>query len=350
MPLQTNNANSQAIQLDTSVKADVSPRRHLIGRIALLLILAVIGLLYWQHQSVYDWARLVDYTPPPAIAKLAEQTTMTDHAKHLYYINHPQINSRSDFLTNCKQHEQTIVLGCYHGGETGIFILKIVDNPELSGVEQVTAAHEMLHAAYDRLDGSAKQKLNAELESFYISGQVPRQVEKEINQYKKTEPTQLKNEMHSIFGTEVANLPAGLETYYSQYFTDRHQVVKYAEHYQKAFRSRQQQIKHYKSLLPGIKAQVNDNEAQLRSLSGQLDSIKADIQADKRRRNWQQYNQDVDKYNQMVRQYNAILNTTKALINRYNDLVHQINSLVLEEQQLTQELSGHSLPAKASSD
>ncbi len=38
--------------------------------------------------------------------------------------------------------------------------------------------------------------------------------------------------MHSVLGTEVANLPPALENYYKQYFTNRQAIVNYANQYE----------------------------------------------------------------------------------------------------------------------
>ncbi len=42
-----------------------------------------------------------------------------------------------------------------------------------------------------------------------------------LEDYKKTEPGQIANELHSILGTEIADLSPELEQHYSKYFNNR---------------------------------------------------------------------------------------------------------------------------------
>ena len=52
--------------------------------------------------------------------------------------------------SNCDTEERTTaILGCYY--QRHIYLFDI-NNKELDGTLDVTAAHEMLHAAYDRLN------------------------------------------------------------------------------------------------------------------------------------------------------------------------------------------------------
>src|SRR5436190_8606187 len=130
------------------------------GFIFPLGIAALVLLAFLNYQKLYDWSRLRSYQPPPTVATLAVQDTMTEEAKHLFYVNHPElVGDVGTFRQNCTVAEQTIVLGCYQSGETGIYVYDVKD-PRLSGVEQVTAAHEMLHGAYERL--SAKEKVQVD--------------------------------------------------------------------------------------------------------------------------------------------------------------------------------------------
>ncbi len=134
-----------------------------------LRIIAVLGVALANRQGIYDWLRLRGYDPPSAVVKLADQDGMKDYTRHLFYLNRPQLLSDvSSFRQACTQSENTIVLGCYHPGEDGIYIYDVQD-PKLSGVEQVTAAHEVLHAVYERLSDSDRQSLDRQLQGFSAS-------------------------------------------------------------------------------------------------------------------------------------------------------------------------------------
>jgi hypothetical protein len=314
------------------------------GRVVLVLLLAVFGAVIWQRTAIGDWFRLYGYHPSAAITALADETTMTPDARHLFYINRPAIDDKTMFASKCTTQEKAIVLGCYHDGENGIYILSISSKSELNGVMQVTAAHEMLHAAYARLSTSEKTKIDRELQDYYDHGLTDKSIKADVDSYRSSEPGQLLNEMHSIFGTEVAKLPAPLEQYYSRYFTNRQAVVKQAEKYEAAFRSRETAVKHYDTQLTSLKTTIKKEQSDLSKKGAKLDSQRAQVDRYRAQRNYSAYNAGVVSYNALVNQYNDELAQLKSDIHAYNDIVNKRNALVLEEQELVQELNGN-LPA-----
>ncbi|MEJ0073595.1 MAG: hypothetical protein WDN27_06025 [Candidatus Saccharibacteria bacterium] len=269
---------------------------------------------------------------------------MTPKAQHLFYVNHPDITDSSAFTSHCPAGgEKTIVLGCYLSPDQGIYVYAVSD-ARLDGVEQVTAAHETLHAAYRRLSTSERNKVDAMLMDYYEHDLTDQRIKDTIAAYKQSEPNDVVNEMHSVFGTEVPNLPAPLEQYYKQYFTDRSKITAYAADYQAEFTGRQAQIASDDAQLATIKQQIDTDENTLNQQKSTLDTQSAQLDAERSSGQQQAYNSGVGSYNRAVDAYNNLLVTTKSLINQYNTLVAARNALVLEEQQLTQELSANSLP------
>jgi len=305
-----------------------------------LLLVGVFALVWTHRNALYDWARLRDYTPPLAVVSLADQTTMTASSRRLFYVNRPEIQSRDAFNTSCPNNggEQTIILGCYHDHETGIFVYDVTD-AQLNGVQQVTAAHEMLHGAYERLSTGERSKVDAMLQDFYTNGLQDKRVKDTIDAYRKTEPNDLVNEMHSIFGTEVANLPPGLEAYYTQYFTNRQQVVAFATQYQQAFTGREAQIAQYDAQLKSLKADIEQKENDLKNQGDELNSTRTQVERSNDA-------SQVEAYNANVNQYNALLQTVNNQINQFNSLLDKRNAIALEEKQLYQSINS-SLPTQA---
>jgi hypothetical protein len=330
----------------TATSATPTPRRRRFKRLLLFALLfwviAALAVLQY-HRSILDWMSLRGYTPPANVAALATADTMTPTARHMFYVNHPTIDSKTAFVKNCNfGSEQSIVIGCYHSNQAGIHLLDVSD-PRLAGVEQVTAAHEMLHAAYDRLGLKERTRIDALLQAYYDTVTDAR-IKATIDQYRKTEPSDVVNEMHSIFGTEIATLTPQLETYYSQYFSNRATVTNYAAAYGNEFTSRQQHVATYDAQLTQIKAEIEANTSALSTEQAQLQSFRARLD-NERSTNTSQYNQDVDQYNARVNAYNAKIATTRTLIERYNDLVDKRNAIALEEQQLARAISGDTVPA-----
>ena len=292
-------------------------------------LLAAPFLVYFNAQALTDWAQLRNYMPPAVVASLASQDTMTAQARHIFYVNHPQLETDANqFRSDCSESEKTIVLGCYHSNQDGIFVYNVQD-PRLAGVQQVTAAHEMLHAAYDRLSSKDKNYVDGLLQSYYNS-QHDQRITDTINAYRQSEPNDVVNEMHSVFGTEIANLPAPLEQYYTRYFSDRAAVVAFANNYEVEFTSRSDQIKADDAQLAQMKAQIDQQE---QSLSQQLSSINSErAQLDSQRAGGQidQYNAGVAAFNADVGRYNAGVASLKSDIATYNALVIERNSIANE--------------------
>ncbi|HXR49437.1 MAG TPA: hypothetical protein VN778_00200, partial [Verrucomicrobiae bacterium] len=170
-----------------------------LTRVAALLILlvwlVVLGTAAANRNNIYDWWQLRGYRAPSTVAGLATQDTMTSYARKLFYVNHPAIEDKATFGNKCPNNggEQTIVLGCYHSDEAGIFLLGVND-PRLAGVEEVTAAHEMLHAAYDRLGTADRNNVDALLMDYYNHDLHDQRLLNTIAAYKKSEPHDLVNE------------------------------------------------------------------------------------------------------------------------------------------------------------
>ena len=311
--------------------------------IGLLVSFCLGTIVIWKFQALIDWWHLRNYTPPTQISAIADKTTMTSYGRRLFYVNHPELLSVDSFSKHCQvAAEKTIVLGCYKGGDHGIYLYNVTDE-RLNGVVETTAAHEMLHAGYARLSAKERTHINSLLESYYKSNLTDERIKSTIDAYKISEPTEIDNEMHSIFGTEVRNLPPELEAYYTKYFSKRLTVVAMTERYQAEFTSRRDQAAAYDQQLATLKPIIDANQSEIKrqyaligKLSSQLDSLKNANKID-------DYNQLVDNYNASVHSYNNLLSKTQSQIDEYNAIVEKRNALALEERDLTEALSGKSL-------
>jgi hypothetical protein len=312
--------------------------KGILAGIALVALLAFPFVIYLNAQALSDWAALRGYTPPAAVTSLATQDTMTDYARHVFYVNHPDIESDpNQFRSDCNETEKTIILGCYHSNQAGIFIYDVQDD-RLAGVEQVTSAHEMLHAAYDRLSAKEKDNVNKLLLQFFNNDLKDQRVIDTINSYKQSEPNDVVNEMHSVFGTEVAMLPAPLEAYYTKYFTNRKAITDFAASYQKEFNNREDLIKAYDAQLKQMKASIDSQEQSLQTQLAQLSSDRARIDSERSSGQIDKYNSEVPSFNSEVSQYNNGVAKLHADITAYNRLVDQYNGVAKELASLQQAL------------
>lgn len=296
------------------------------GRVlSLAITVAVFGAAGWawlNRQAIYDWTRLRDYDPPAAIVQLADATTMNDDGRHLFYVHHPELNDRKAFNQNCSGFgEETIVLGCYVE-RLGIYIFDI-DDKRLAGVEEVTAAHEMLHAAYERLSEDERKYVDGLTEQAFKS-LTDERIKQTIASYRSQGSSVIPNELHSIIGTEVRNIPAELERYYERYFTNRAEVASYSERYEGVLTERRNQSATLELQITGLKHEIDQLEKALSSEQQSLSADRAGVNTQA----------EADAYNARVAEYNASIRELNVLIRQHNALIEEYKKNALEQQEL----------------
>lgn len=306
-----------------------------LKRLVTIVVTAAVAAMpfaaIWQRQAIFDWWRLRDFVPSSEVSALAENTTLTDYGKHLFYVYHAELQDKEAFNSSCTYSEQSIVLGCYVDGE-GIYIFKVTDQ-RLNGVQEVTAAHEVLHAGYERLSRSERERIDA-LTQKVLEGVSNQRIIDSVKAYRDRDPSVVPNELHSIIGTEVQNIPQELEDYYKQYFTDRQAVVAYAISYEKAFTEREERAKQILGQIETIKANIDELNDRLRRTRSELQQEFAALQAQRSTAEPESFNTRVRIYNAKVQTYNADVQYSYTLIDGHNSLVAEYNSVVLEEKEL----------------
>jgi hypothetical protein len=217
------------------------------------------------------------FTPDAAVTGFAERTAMSERGRALYYASHPSVEPTAGFNDLCGYGaSDEIVLGCYTG--TSIYISDVT-NPDLDGVRDVTAAHEMLHAAWVRLDSDEQAELGAELESFYETLPQDGTIAERLELYRTGGLGERVNELHSILGTEAADLPPALEAHYAEYFDDRSVVVALNARYEAVFTDLENRIadlvSRIESSYADLTARVDANNAEYDALNVEIDDFNA---------------------------------------------------------------------------
>ncbi|MBL8159405.1 hypothetical protein JNJ66_03025 [Candidatus Saccharibacteria bacterium] len=225
-----------------------------------LLALAA-GILFFR-QDIQDWMVLRNYQPNADIRQLAERAALSAHGRHVFYVTQPELHGKQSFSEKCRDvanDASSNVLGCYVAHRTYIFDVK---DERLQGVREVTAAHEMLHAAYERLQGSERERVDGLIQK-QLDTAVDEHIKELIILYNRIEPGQLLNEMHSILATEQRTISPELEDYYKRYFEDRATVVGLSDDYRAVFdelKSRQEQLVRD---IESLANRINDDTAEL---------------------------------------------------------------------------------------
>lgn len=201
------------------------PVRAIIAMAVVLVIpvpVAGVAFAVTNSRAISDWITATNYSPTPAMAELVSSSGMNDAGTRLFYASTPELNAADAFNAACGIRPEQYLLGCYTGVK--IHLYDIVE-ARLSGIREVTAAHEMLHAGYDRLDAATKARVDVLLEQAYTEHGDDPELASRMAAYEVSQPGTRLTELHSIIGTEFGTLDPELESYYARYFTDRSKVV-----------------------------------------------------------------------------------------------------------------------------
>jgi hypothetical protein len=193
-----------------------------------LVALAVAGLIVaapWDPERRQAYAdQWIVWTEPPAahIAELADDLALTETGRRIFFASRPQIDDASDFQQHCPL-EGDIVLGCY-GGER-IYVYRVTDE-RLDGTVEATAAHELLHAVYDRMTPEEAARIDALVAAYVATLPTDDENVRTVAGYPESQHA---DEWHSRLGTDYAQLPVELERHYAEIFADRARIVAFAQ-------------------------------------------------------------------------------------------------------------------------
>lgn len=202
-------------------------------------------------------------------AAIARATGMTHEGELIYRASRPAIETGDAFNEHCSL-EGGAVLGCYAAGT--IYVYDVTDS-RLAGTVEVTAAHEMLHAAYERLSSAERADVDALVAAYVAAIPADDPVYEDLALYA---PEQLADEWHSRLGTEFADLGPDLEAHYARYFADRSLVLALQEQAMAMFRQLQDEID---ALVAEIDALDPVLEARIAAYESDLATLNADIDA-----------------------------------------------------------------------
>lgn len=243
--------------------------RFIIAIVASAIIFGFAGWLLLNRQYAIDQVSVWAYRPPTDIVAIEDRIDFSEKGKFYFYTTHPVVAAGETFNKDCPRQEVgNPILGCYAMGR--IYIYDIT-NAQLDGIEEVTAAHEMLHAIWERMGSSEQRKIGSLLRTEY-SKLTDGELKERMDYYARTEPGELENELHSIIGTEVATISPELETYYQQYFTDRSKVLALHSKYDTLFRNLRTQSETLYNELVTLGQSISTRSVQYNSDIAQLSS------------------------------------------------------------------------------
>lgn len=323
-------------------------RGSISGPLIVLGSVLLAALLIVNHQSIVDHFIAWQFHPSSTVSKLADESGMSNHGKFLYFASQPQIDDRSSFNAECRDKDSSdAILGCYTNDRIYIFN---VSDARLDGIKATTAAHEMLHAAYARLSSKEQTHVNAMLEAAYTSLSSSGDLAQRMALYAKIEPGERDNELHSVLGTEVSNLPKDLETYYERYFSDRSKVVAEHDAYQSVFTKLQDRAKVIQNQMMSLQQTIESSSAQY---SSDVKQLRQDIDDFNKRANAGEFSsqsQFTSERDQLMARTNHLEQERQSInssIDTYNSLNQELATIAAQDQALNQSINSQ-LPAAPS--
>jgi len=308
-----------------------------------------------NQDMLLDWLNVKLQASSPDIERLATATAMTRSAQRIFYRQDPTIEQRREFLKTCsKVPVKGVMMGCYsRRGSVGKIAIQVVTEPRLQGMMEVTAAHEMLHAAYDKFSQSERDRLTPLLESAVTRVKDERLL-KVLNQYKADDRERYLNELHSHLGTEISNLgEPELEKYYQKYFTNRQQTVSFAVKAGSTLRVIDERAEVLKPEIDRLeidfkarRAELDSTENQSKSSSKRLEEQSSAL--NQTRKNAEnalangdpstgliaEFENQRSRFNDAVEVHNAQIREHQVQIGSYNDIVVSYKKKVDEYNQL----------------
>ena len=323
-------------------------KRHVISRLVALFVVIALGAgVFLYGSQIYDWARVSKFAPTAQLASTSNRIEFTDRGQQIFYATFPSIEDKASFNTSCASTERTVaILGCYTADRIYLYNIQ---NAELDGTLEVTAAHEMLHAAYHRLNYFERQTVDMLIEQEYAKIKDQAEIKQVMQYYQQAEPGAELDELHSIIGTTISDLPPELEQYYARYFTDRSAVVALNEKYNAVFSELSQQADVLQQQIdsegPAIKIDLATYDIDLAQLN-------LDIQSFNQRANsgafrtQSEFNTARNALEARISALNQQRQAINARVDAYNAAVDELNKLAVHVNKLNESINGADAPSE----
>lgn len=309
----------------------------LVSGIVLLFACALLIFAFLQRQTIIDYILASQYQAASAVATIRGDLKLTDQGRMLFNASQPELQTADEFNASCQQQKETNnpILGCYVAQRIFIFDVK---NEKLDGIEETTAAHELLHAAYERMSTSERDEVNAEIKKVLATIMTP-DLKKRLEYYQKTEPGEEYNELYAILGSEFPTLGDALERHYKQYFTSREAVVSFYEKYNSVFESVTAKLESQLETINALTAQTNGqissyNKSQqvlnknIEDFNGRTYTSAAELRADRAALESRRISLQAERANIVanIAKIKELTDERNKLVDEYNALSQSINS------------------------
>ncbi|MBR1802223.1 hypothetical protein IJ768_03295 [Candidatus Saccharibacteria bacterium] len=312
-------------------------RAVIYGVLVALVIFEAFDLL-----GGYDYIKANFYQPSAEISSLMEKLKLTGRGNRIMRAVSPSLDSRETFNEKCESHNSEVyVLGCYLTGEDTIHLYNIQDE-ELEGVVESTAAHELLHAVYNRLPFWEKSSLNAQMKSVYDTLDSESDIKTSMDLYSSDD---FYDELHSRLGTEIKDLPTDLENHYAAIFEDQDEIVSFFEKYSGTFKKYENELKTLENKISTLQKEIDTEQEQLLKHSSELNSKIEDYNNRVKNNNYTSINTIRAEGQALQKEKDALdadYNALSQKINEYNALITEYNNNVVHSNQIFDAINSNS--------
>ena len=254
-----------------------NPRRRsrlarLIPTLLALMLVAAGVVAFLGFQRLVDQYTVWTFRPSEAVSSLIASSQLTDEGRFIFLASKPVIESSVIFASSCASNQEgSGILGCYLPRDRSIHLFAVTE-PRLAGLTDVVAAHEMLHAAWDRFSTAERQQLIPllEREASKLEGDAAFQAR--LDYYAKNEPGERDNELHSIIGTEIASISPELKAHYAKWLGNRQALVQLQNKTNAVFTDLEKRSTELSASMDALRAAISDGYASYTSGYGQLNA------------------------------------------------------------------------------
>ena len=293
------------------------------------MVIAIV--VAWRWEWIYDWYRGIIYQPSAEMATIRTKLKLTGQGEFIFNAAQPELNDAADFNENCRQDETEVaVLGCYTLGNIYVYDIK---DTRLDGIRELTAAHELLHVFWAKMDNGERERLQPILNQVYKNNLII--LKDDIETYAESERLE---EIFVRAGTEIKELPVELEEIYARVFESQDAVVDFYDNYSAVFREMKTRLENLADELESLKSQIDE---KIHEYEVGVANLEKDII------NFNSCAETVGCFQSNAEFYaqrnaliacesalNVLNDEVNVLIDNYNDKVNEYNSNALESRRL----------------
>lgn len=325
--------------------ASVEFRRQSHSLANLLSGLVIFGTLFagaFAFICLQDDIKGYDFQISDTLKPYVQKLHLTEKASKTLLATHPALQEKQAFNQSCHSHNHEVyVLGCYVHDDDRIYLYHVESN-DLPGVIEVTTAHEMLHAAYQRVPFWEIDRLNEEIKKAYDNLPPDHEIRTSIKSYSEDD---FYDELHSRLGTEVADLSDFLEKHYAAYFQHRQTITDFNQQYHSVFQKLNDKLTSLKSEIDAKQTAINQQTEAYNNETNALNQLILDFnqRVESGSISGWRYQNERATLEARIGRHEATYQSIQQAIDAINQQIAEYNNHVLFENQLMNQINSNAV-------